>query len=167
MRGGMFSPGDLAGLLTIIWVLVLRLFRRNIVALWMVALPGVILHELAHWTIAFVTIGRPGFPRFLPKRMGNAWALGRVPIHHPRWYNGGLIGLAPLLLIPLAGLVLHDGIPNTFHWGAAWKFVVVPFVAAECLLECLPSPADWRLARMSAIPLLLLGLAGFLWWKAH
>ena len=70
-------------------------------------------------------------------------------------------------VIALAGCVLRDGILGPFHWGTAWKFAVVPFIAGEWLLECLPSPADWRLARLSAIPLLLLGIAGFLWWKAH
>ena len=70
-------------------------------------------------------------------------------------------------LIPLAGFVLRNGILGPFHWGTAWKFAVVPFIAGECLLECLPSPADWSLARLSAIPLLLLGISGFLWRKAH
>ena len=57
----------------------------------------------------------------------------------------------------MAGCVLRDGILGPFHWGTAWKFAVVPFIAGEWLLECLPSPADWRLARLSAIPLLFIG----------
>ncbi len=69
------TPEEVTGALTVLWVLILRLFRRHVVAFWLAALPGVILHEISHWMVAFITLGQPGFPRFIPKKMGNAYAL--------------------------------------------------------------------------------------------
>ena len=158
------TPLELAGALTLIWVLILRLLRRNIVAFWLAALPGVILHEMTHWMVAFATFGRPGFPRFIPKKMGNAYALGRVPIHNPRWFNGALIGLSPLLLMPLAYAVIVYGTPGRFSWLGGWQFILTPLIAAECLLECIPSRPDLRLVSLSAIPLGIVGVMAYLFW---
>ena len=158
------TPLELAGALTLIWVLILRLFRHNIVAFWLAALPGVILHEMSHWMMAFATFGRPGFPRFIPKKMGSAYALGRVPIHNPRWFNGALIGLSPLLLMPLAYAVIVYGTPERFSWLGSWRLILTPLIAAECLLECIPSRPDLRLVSLSAIPLGIVGVMAYLFW---
>lgn len=159
------QPAYVLGAITLIWIGVLRLFRGRIVLFWLMALPGVILHELSHWMVAFVTLGRPGFPRFIPKKMGNVYALGRVPIHNPRWYNGGLIGLSPLLLIPLAYFIIRMGTPATITWLGLWRFLLAPWLAAECLLECLPSLPDLRLARLSIIPLAIIAAGLFLYYR--
>ena len=137
----------------------LRLFRGHIVIFGFLALPGVILHELAHWSIAFLTLGQPGFISLIPKRVNGGYALGRVPIHNPRWFNAGLIGLAPLLLIPLAYFVLHFGLPSQLSWAGAWQMLATPWITAECLMECLPSRMDMHIALRSGIPaLIIIGL---------
>jgi hypothetical protein len=114
--------------------------------------------------VAFITLGQPGFPRFIPKKMGNAYALGRVPIHNPRWFNGALIGLSPLLLMPLAYAVIVYGTPGRFSWLGGWQFILTPLIAAECLLECIPSRPDLRLVSLSAIPLGIVGVMAYLFW---
>jgi hypothetical protein len=115
--------------------------------------------------VAFVTLGQPGFPRFIPKKMGNVYALGRVPIHNPRWYNGALIGLAPLLLILLAYCIIVYGTPLSFTWLGVWRFALIPFLAAECLVECIPSSADMRLTGKSAVPLGLAAVVAYIYWQ--
>ncbi len=161
----MLTPLELAGADTLLWVLLLRRYRRNILAFWLAALPGVVLHELAHWVVALATLGRPGVPRLIPKKLGpRVWALGLVPIRNPRWFNGAPIGLAPLLLLPLAAAVLMEGTPGRFSWTGGWRFILPPLIAAECLLECLPSRQDLRLAALSIVPLAVLGTLIYLLW---
>jgi hypothetical protein len=109
--------------------------------------------------------GQAGVPSIHPQEMGNVYALGRVPIHNPRWYNGGLIGLSPLLLIPLAYFIIRMGTPATITWLGLWRFLLVPWLAAECLLECLPSLPDLRLARLSIIPLAIIAAGLFLYYR--
>ncbi len=155
------SPLELSIPFTLFWLAVLRLFRGHIVFFWFVAIPGVILHELAHWFVAFLTYGQPGFVSLIPKRVNGGYALGRVPIHNPRWFNAGLIGLAPLLLIPLAYFVLHYGLPSRLRWASGWQMLATPWIAAECLLECLPSRMDLQITLKSVFPAIL--LAGFLY----
>jgi len=115
---------------------------------------------------AFVTFGQPGFPRFIPKKIGNVYALGRVPIHNPRWYNGALIGLAPLMMIPVAYYAILYGAPESYRLSGIWRFLVDPLVAAECLLECVPSSADLHLVRKSIVPLALVGLGAYIGWQS-
>jgi hypothetical protein len=158
------TPGYLVLFTTLVFWVVLRWFRGNIVLFWILASPGVILHELAHWMVAFVTLG-PGFIQLWPRRMGSAWSLGRVPIHNPAWYNAAFIGLAPLLLIPLAYFVFRYGTPAALHWTNAWRVPVTAFLAAECLLECVPSWPDLRMASKQLIPGLILGAIAYFVWR--
>lgn len=156
------SPIAAGWFLVAAWLLVLRRFRHRLLALWLVALPGVILHELAHWLMATITMGRPDPPGLLPKRLSpGVWSLGRVPVRNIRWWNGAFIGLAPLLLAPLTFFILRYGIPSRYAWSSAWRFLPFPFLAAECLIECLPSPPDRRIA-LASLPFLL--VAGWLAW---
>ncbi|MBU2784592.1 hypothetical protein HAP93_02230 [Acidithiobacillus ferriphilus] len=145
--------------LTLLLVALLRLFRGHVALFWLAALPGVILHELTHWMVAFVTLGRPGFIQLWPKKTGGGYSLGRVPIHNPTWYNAALIGFSPLLLIPLAYLVIRYGTPASVNLWNAWRIPVAALFAAECLLECVPSAMDMRIAARQLIPaLVVLGL---------
>ena len=158
-------PVDVTAGLSLLYLIALRMLRGHIVFFWFAALPGIVVHELSHWIVAFVTLGFPGFPRFLPRRVPGGYIMARVPIHHPTWYNGAFIGLSPLLLLPMAYQALQLGTPTAFAWANLLYFLLTPLVTAELLLECLPSPPDLRLVRKSAIPLVLLGVAGWLYWK--
>jgi len=68
-----------------------------------VAFPGTLAHELSHYLVAFVLGGHPTFPSLIPVREGRAWRLGQVQCRAGR-IRGLFVGLAPLLLLPLAYL---------------------------------------------------------------
>ena len=159
------KPAWLMAALTLVCLAAIRLLRNHIVFFWFAALPGIIVHEITHWVSAFVTFGHPGFPRFMPKRVPGGYIMARVPIHHPTWYNGAIIGLSPLWLLPLAYQIFHIGMPEAVSWSSLPWFLITPVLTAEMLLECLPSPADWRLARRSWLPILI--AVGFCVWRFY
>lgn len=148
----MIQPKTAIIISTLVLVVLLRGLRRYFVLFWLAALPGILFHELSHWLLAFVSNGRPCFPRMLPKRVPGGYVLARVPVRNPTWYNGAFIGLAPLLLIAMAFVAIVYGSPESWSWAQAWRIVLIPVVAAECLVECAPSPADWRIARKTLWP---------------
>jgi len=69
-------------------------------------LPGVILHELAHWFVAGMLLVPTGEMEFVPQIQGNSVKLGSVAIGKTDPFRRFLIGVAPLLvgLIAMFGL---------------------------------------------------------------
>lgn len=121
-----------------------------------IALPGTLAHELAHYLTALLLGARPTFPSLVPQRTAFGWRLGSVAFR-----AGPLrslpIALAPLLLLPLAGWwLLHMmlGSPWPVHAVHAW-------IVGALLSACLPSSADFRIA-LPALAVILLLLLG--WW---
>jgi hypothetical protein len=124
-----------------------------------VALPGTLAHEMAHYLVALVLGARPSFPSLVPQRTTFGWRLGSVAFR-----AGPLrslpIALAPLMLLPLAAwwlLQLMVGSPWPLHSAHAW--IVGALVSA-----CLPSAADMRIALPALAVIALLLLA---WWLLH
>lgn len=121
-----------------------------------IALPGTLAHEAAHYLTALLLGARPSFPSLVPQRTAFGWRLGSVAFR-----AGPLrslpIALAPLLLLPLAAWwLLHFMAPSPWplHGVHAW-------IVGALLSACLPSSADFRIAfpALAVIALLLLG-----WW---
>lgn len=106
--------------------------RQRMGPLWL--LPVTLTHELAHWSIAAVLGARPSFPNILPKKQSDgSWLLGSVTFSAGSW-SAGAVGLAPLLLIPVAlWLVAAESVQASLLAGA--------FFAAARL-----SPQDWTIA---------------------
>jgi hypothetical protein len=139
--------------------LLIRLARHA--GMWiyaLVALPGTALHEFSHYLVALCLGGSPSFPSLLPVRtQGGTWHMG-----HVRFRAGHLramfVGLAPLLLAPLAwwwasALLAH----------AAWPlYALHAWVVAALLQACLPSKTDWKLALPALV--VLIPLAALLAW---
>ena len=123
-------------------LLLIRLARHA--GMWLfalVSLPGTALHELSHYFVALVLGGKPGFPSLLPTLTEKGWRLGHVAFRAGH-LRAMFVGLAPLLLAPLAG-----------WWAVAWLahatwplYVVHAWVVAALLKACWPSPTDWKLA---------------------
>lgn len=112
-------------------------------ALWV--LPGTALHEIAHWVVAFLLRGRPRALSLWPNFRGRRWTLGYVTIANPAWYNRVPIALAPLLLLPLAGLGYWHG---ARLWGIDdWRHWLALYGAAMVLSGALPSREDIELAQ--------------------
>ena len=68
------------------------------VAIFLVFLPGVIIHEAAHWTVARLLGLRTGKFRVWPKRQGRHIGLGSVSVESKGAFTDSLVGIAPLVV---------------------------------------------------------------------
>jgi hypothetical protein len=149
---GLYYSATVAGLMVL-----LRLSRQLGVLFLLVTFPVTLTHELMHFVLAVLTGGQPSGFRIFPRRSARGYVLGSVTCNNVRWYNGLFIGLAPLLLLPLAFVVLvwrvHAQPAATLN-EAAWALAIAGLAAAS-----LPSSQDLRVALASSWLLLAL-LAG-------
>ncbi len=150
--------GYLAAMAAMLWLL--NQARRSFWLVSLLALPGTFCHELCHWLVGTLLNGQPLRFTVLPRREGRGYVLGSVALGNLRWYNAFFIGLAPLLLLPLAyGLFLWRlGASPEFGWPEAGMV----FLLANLVFAALPSWQDLRIAARSPLGWLL--LAGGLAW---
>ncbi len=83
-----------------IQLLVLTLTRNEKLPpliLFLVLLPGILLHESAHWVAARLLGLKTGKFRVWPKVKGNRIGLGSVTVQRGALWQDSLVGLAPLL----------------------------------------------------------------------
>ena len=144
-------------------LLLVRLSRHA--GMWiyaLVALPGTALHELSHFFVALVLGGSPSFPSLLPTRTdAGTWQLGHVRFRAGH-LRGMFVGLAPLLLAPLA-----------WWWatallaGSVWPlYALHAWIVAALLQACWPSKTDWKLALPALVVLVPLALAlAWFWYR--
>jgi len=114
--------GYLAAMAGMLWLL--NQARRSFWLVSLLALPGTFCHELCHWLVGTALNGQPLRFTVLPRREGRGYVLGSVALGNLRWYNAFFIGLAPLLLLPLAyGLFLWrlGRAPNSAGPRRAWS----------------------------------------------
>jgi len=156
-------PSTRDALLALAALVLMRLAPR--LGMWLyalVALPGTLMHELAHFIVAFLLRAQPEFPSLVPRRMDGGWRMGSVAFRAGP-VRAAPIALAPLLLLPLAWWWTVAIMPRfTWPWlaAAAW-------IAGALLSACLPSPADLRLARPALLGLGVIAvIAAALWFVA-
>lgn len=81
---------------------VLILLTRNadltIVLLFLLLLPGVIIHEAAHWIAARLLGLKTSKFRVWPKKQGKHIGLGSVSVQRGNLWQDTLVGMAPLIL---------------------------------------------------------------------
>ncbi len=128
---------------------------------FLLALPGTICHELCHFCVGMVTGAAPSSLSIVPRRTARGWDLGSVTLMRVRWYNAAPSALAPLALclIPIA--------VAAWRTQPGWRFepvdLALAFALAPQFLSFWPSPSDWRLSIRSWPYLVMLSLAGWLW----
>lgn len=135
--------------LAVIAILVLLLLTRRLGALYFVTtFPVTLAHELMHLLLGFITLGRPCGFRVWPRRSAGGYVLGSVSCRNVRWYNGLFIGLAPVLMLPLALALLAWRLraqPQANAAEAAWAYAVACLMYAS-----LPSWQDLRVVLASS-----------------
>ncbi|HEX9010052.1 MAG TPA: hypothetical protein VF804_06775 [Holophagaceae bacterium] len=158
LPGGRTVLAYLGGGAAMLWLL--ARVRRSFWLISLLALPGTLCHELCHWAVGHLLNGRPVRFTVIPRREGRGFVLGAVAFSNVRWYNAFFIGLAPLLLLPMAyGLLLW----RLGHAGTlGWPEVGLVFLLANLVFAAVPSGQDLRIAARSPIGWLL--LAGTLAW---
>lgn len=107
----------------------------------LVALPGTSLHEFSHYLVALCLGGKPTFPSLLPTKTDKVWRLGEVRFR-PGYLRSMFVGMAPLLLAPLAWWWA-----TTWLTGASWPlYALHAWIVAALMHACWPSKTDWKLA---------------------
>ncbi|MCB9138483.1 MAG: hypothetical protein H6642_09065 [Caldilineaceae bacterium] len=130
-------------------------------ALYLLFLPGIIVHEGAHWLMARALGLKAGKFRVWPKRKGNAIGMGSVSVQRGGVWKDSLVGLAPLLagtaLVAFIGHQVFAATDVTGAWaqgdwsaglhalaralrrpdGALWAYAL--FVVANAMM---PSASD-------------------------
>jgi hypothetical protein len=101
----------------------LRIFKSHKITIYFLSflfLPGVIVHELAHWFMASILFVATGEIEFMPQIHGNKVKLGSVAIAKTDPIRRFFIGVAPILfgLIIIFGLyiLLFPHFALTFSW---------------------------------------------------
>jgi hypothetical protein len=126
-----------------------------------VALPGTLGHELAHYGMATVLRARPSLPTLLPRRQPDGWRLGAVT------FQAGLLRSLPIAVAPLALA------PLTW-WLAAHTLAGRPvdvvyllwtWACGALLRASLPSREDWRIAAPGLLVLAVLAAIGWAGWR--
>jgi hypothetical protein len=132
----------------------IKFYVRNAVLSALINLPGTLVHEICHLVAALLFNGKPSRFSIIPKKEADgSLTLGHVTINNLRWYNGVLIGMAPLV-ISLTMLLLA---PN--HWSIGrlgLRDYLFWMVAALLLPSSIPSKVDFKVAATSLVPVALL-----------
>ena len=141
------SPGKVYAGVVMVCVLVLYFLRSHIIIFSLAAFPGTLLHELLHFIAGLVSFGRPTGFSVIPRRVSRGYALGSVRFAHVRWYNAWFIGLAPLLLLPMALFLLAWRVQGLHGFVVAeilWAYLLATLIYAS-----LPSWPDIKIAASS------------------
>jgi hypothetical protein len=150
-------PGLIYAATVVVLMVILQLSRRFGALFLLITFPVTLAHEFTHLVLGFITGGQPSGLRIFPRRSARGYVLGSVTCNNVRWYNGLFIGLAPLLLLPVAFVVLVWRVrtqPAATLDEAAWALAIAVLATAS-----LPSTQDLRVALTSSWLLLAL-LAG-------
>lgn len=166
---GTHSWHNFLGLLLVILLAVLQARIGRIGAFWQIcwALPGTILHELAHLIVAAFTGGKPVgftvFPRRGASRGGvECWVLGSVTVSRP-----GTLSALPSALAPLAlNAVAYYLYQNWGRWFPPDLHHTLFMYAAVYLFSysSIPSGQDLKVALSSPTGLLFYGVLGGAAW---
>lgn len=82
-------------------------------AIFLLFLPGVFIHETAHWTVARLLGLKTGKFRVWPKRQGKYIGLGSVSVESRDPIRDSLVGVAPLLVGTVLVTIIGSIIFNT------------------------------------------------------
>lgn len=150
-------PGLYYGVAVAGLMMLLHFSRKFGTVFLLITFPVTLAHELMHLVLGFLTAGQPSNFRIFPRRSAGGYILGSVTCNNVRWYNGLFIGLAPLLLLPLAFAVLVWRVrlqPQPVMSEVTWALAIAGLAVAS-----LPSIQDIRVALASSW-LLIAMLAG-------
>jgi hypothetical protein len=126
---------------------------------FLVAFPGVVLHEIAHYVIALLLRGAPEPISLMPKKdPDGTWVLGSVTFY-PSWWNAGFVALAPMYVLPAIGW----GLFHSVQGDSLTDILLGGYLIACIAWGSRPSGADWKIAfsRPIGTLVLLIGLGFF------
>ncbi len=137
--------------------------NSNIIVVCITQLPGVTLHELAHFLIGILFRADPTSFNLIPERRSDGrWTLGSVAFRRVTGFNAVPIAFAPLSLIPLA----YFSYRYWFSWLPLTFTNTLLLYATLFLLiyNALPSRQDVRVACNWRSVLLYGSVGGLIWY---
>lgn len=84
--------------LQILFQLITRSSDLSMILLFLLLLPGIVLHEAAHWVTAYVLGLKPSKFRVWPKKQRQHIGLGSVSVQSGQVWQDSLVGMAPLIM---------------------------------------------------------------------
>lgn len=121
---------------------IMKSSKSNIFTAWLSFLTGTFFHEIAHLVVGFLTFSIPYRFSILPKKSddGDGYIMGYVKFLNSKWYNIGIVSLAPILLIPIAFFVykyffiyFDFNVKNFFIW---------VYIIVSLIFSSIPSSVD-------------------------
>ena len=131
---------------------------------WAITVPGIFMHELAHYVFALVLGANPTNFSILPSFEDGAMISYGHVIISPSWWNAATIALAPLLLAPASVwiMLIIPRLPTLLKPIAVW-------VAIAGFYSMAPSAADLQIVLKEPASILfavvILGFFFELWIK--
>jgi hypothetical protein len=122
---------------------------------------GTAIHELLHLLLGFFSLARPASFSLIPVRTKQGYTLGSVGFFNITWYNGAIVGLAPLLSLPIALAMGYLRIKG--EWSLSWIDFAIWYVNGVLLLSCWPSSADIKIA-LRSWPIAAMAI-GWIYWR--
>ena len=135
--------------------------------LWVVLLPGILLHEASHWLTARALGLKTGKFNMLPSADKDQIVLGSVEVQRSNPLKDSLVGLAPFLAGTLAlllmgylvfdvgalGQALEDNawdrmaalLANTVQVNDAWLWLYLMFAVSNAMMPSAADRESWRL----------------------
>lgn len=113
----------------------------------LLAFPGVLAHELAHFSVGAVLGARPTTMSLWPKSLGNGrWQLGSVAFSNLKWWSAPWTAMAPLLMAPISLTIAYWWIYP--YWAANEFTIAFPalYVCATMFQASWPSTTDFEVA---------------------
>lgn len=131
--------------------------RRMPPVFFLAVFPATLAHEFMHLAAALLLNGRPMGFRVIPRRSHNGYVLGAVTCANLRWYNGALIGLAPLALLVATVMLFNwrvDGRTAMSGGEALWAYAIACLAYAA-----IPSWQDIKMALATSWWVIILAVA--------
>ena len=149
--------------LTICLLILIRLFSRILssgnIVFFLVNLPGTIVHELSHFIVGLILIGKPVKFTVIPKKTENGYIMGSVSFTNITTINALPIGLAPLTLLP----IVFFGSKYSLEYLGSLNYenskmyipILLGITIYSIFISCLPSSADYKIVFSKKIGLIL------------
>ncbi len=138
--------------LVLLALIVLRLFSNLLttgnIVFFIISLPGTFVHELAHYIVGFILLGKPSNFTIIPKKDGDGYTLGSVSFLNITNLNALPIGLAPLTLIPIGMLSFSYSVfyLTKDYWNNnIYIPIILGIIVYSIFTSFIPSPADYRI----------------------